>query len=650
MDELLEQFLIESRDLIHQAGDDCAALVGDGSARAVIDSAFRAVHTLKGSAAIVGLAPMEALLHAAEDLLGSARSSGDALEAASARALVACLDQCDAWIDAVASGGELPADAAAVATSLATKLGGTPEVASVEPSAATSDDRWADTLVTAEAARIAAAELAGQRLVAIRYRPREDCFFSGDDPLALVGAVPALVAVRVETPGEWPSLERFDPYRCAVAIEAISGADLAEVRKVFRLVPDQVELVAVDAAAPAAEAPASSEQPFNADQTVRVDAGQVDRLLDLVGELLVARNHFGALALGGAEATGNASSNLRASGAAMDRVLRDMHRAVMTLRLVPVDRTFRRVARLIRDTAPRLGREVEVVLHGLDTRIDKAIADALFDPLLHLARNALDHGIEAPADRAAAGKSERGTLTLSARSTGSQLVIAITDDGRGIDPVTMRRLASERGLLSFEQAAELSDDEARQLVFAPGFSSAAQVTELSGRGVGMDAVKVAVERLGGRTVLTSGVGHGTSVSMHLPATAALTSVLTVTVDGERFAVPVDSVVQTGRIAPDAIRPVGTGQAFVLRGTTVPLLDLGPLLGLNPTPPAGDRRVLVVDNGDGLVGLGVDEFSDRSEVILRPMTGLLSKVPVVSGTTVMSDGSVLFILNLAEVIG
>ena len=643
MDDLLEQFLIEGRELVVQAGDDCAALADGNGGSDILDSAFRAIHTLKGSAAIVGLGPMEIMLHAAEDLLGAARSAGQRIEVSSARALVACIDQCDRWLDAVAAGGELPLDAAADATRIIAALHGMEAEGTTALQASPQPD-WARALVEAEREQIEASGTGGQDLTVVRYRPREDCFFSGDDPIALAAAIPQLVAIRIGTPEKWPALDQLDPYRCVVTIDAVSSAAEVEVRSLFRLLPDQVQIATVRP-----EAPRPAPQPRRTDQSIRVEPAQIDRLLDLVGELLVSRNQFGQLAM---EAAGGSDklAALRTSGAAMDRVMREMHRGVMAMRLVPLDRIARRVARLVRETAERLGREVDIRLDGLDTRIDKAVADALFDPLLHLARNALDHGVEPPAERQSAGKPASGRLTLSARSSGQQVVVELADDGRGIDPATMRRLAAERGLLPATDAAALSDDEAIQVIFAPGFSTASQITDLSGRGVGMDAVRNAVERLGGRTLLHSRVGEGTSVSIHLPASAALTSVLTITVGGERYAVPMEVVEQTVRVPADAILPAGTGRAFVLRERTVPLLELSALLGIAAEPARGDRKVLVVESLGRPVGLAVDDFSDRSEVILRPMTGLLSTIPVVSGTTLTGDGSVLFILDLPELIG
>lgn len=643
MDELLEQFLIEGRELIVQAGDDCAALADRTSGRDVLDSAFRAIHTLKGSAAIVGLGPMETMLHAAEDLLGAARSSGQRIDPASARALVACIDQCDRWMDAVAVTCELPANAAADATRITAALHGR-EAEESTALQVSEEPEWARALVEEERERIEAADAGGQPMTAIRYRPREDCFFSGDDPLALAAATPGLMAIRIRAPDEWPPLDQLDPYRCVLTIDALSAADEAAVRSLFRLIPDQVQTASLQS-----EALNPVALPRRTDQLIRVEPAQIDRLLDLVGELLVSRNQFGQLAIDAA-GQGDRVAALRTSGAAMDRVLREMHRGVMAMRLVPLDSIARRVARVVRQTAAGLGREVDIHLVGLDTRVDKAVADALFDPLLHVARNALDHGIEPPSERQSAGKSPTGKLTLSARSSGQQVIVTLSDDGRGIDPATMRRLAAERGLLPQGDAAALNDDEAIQVVFAPGFSTASQVTDLSGRGVGMDAVKTAVERLGGRTLLHSRVGEGTSVGIHLPASAALTSVLTITVAGERYAVPMEVVEQTTRVPLDAILPVGTGRAFVLRDRTIPLLYLSELLGMAAESAGGDRKVLVVESLAGPVGVAVDDFSERSEVILRPLTGLLSAIPVVSGTTLMGDGSVLFILNLPELIG
>jgi two-component system chemotaxis sensor kinase CheA len=318
--------------------------------------------------------------------------------------------------------------------------------------------------------------------------------------------------------------------------------------------------------------------------------------------------------------------------------------------MVPLDRVFRRLNRLVRELSQRLDRNIAFEIRGEDTRVDKAVADALFEPLLHLVRNAIDHGIERPDQRVAAGKPPQGRLTLNARTLGEQILIEIRDDGAGIDPARVKQVAGEREIVAPEKLQGMDDAAALQLIFAPGFSTVTAITDVSGRGVGMDAVKTAIERLGGRVLLASEIGEGTSVSLRLPATAALTTVLIVRVGDERFAIPLDMVVETVRVPRRSILPVGLGQAFVLRSRTLPLIELRVLLGVTGASAGADARILVVDAGWGQVGVAVDDFSERLDVMLRPMTGLLAHIPGVSGTTLLGDGSVLLILNLGEIIG
>jgi two-component system chemotaxis sensor kinase CheA len=650
MDELFEQFLIEGRELISQASDDLLALEREPNATGRLESAFRAVHTLKGSVAIFDLAPMGAALHAAEDLLGGARAESIGLDASVAQALLACLDQCDRWMDFVGENGTLPIEASRdgmrIAQGLASLSGA---AAAAETEADGTAPLWLTALAEAEAEPIAAARAAGATLVALRYVPREDCFFAGDDPLAIAEAIPEPVALRMMAREPWSALDSFDPYRCNLVIEAVSAAPLPDVSRIFRFIPDQVEIVALAGAQPERRDDLSGDA---GQRTIRVEAVQIDRLLDLVGELVVAKNglsHLAAEAERGASPAAMAAA-IRAGGAATERLIVDMHRAVMDMRMVPLDRVFRRLGRLVREIAARLDREVNLTVEGEATRVDKAIADALFEPLLHAVRNAIDHGIEPAAQRAVRGKSAAGRLTLSARSLGDHILVEVADDGGGIDTIRVREAAVARGLVDAEAAAALDDDAVSRLVFAPGFSTAASVTDVSGRGIGMDAVKAAVERLGGRVALASRSGVGTRLSLHLPATAALTSVLIVDTAGERFAVPFDAIGETARIRRDAVRRVGLGQAFVLRDRTLPLLDLAELLGLGARPGGDDLKILVVDGGQGAVGLIVDAFSERLDVILRPMTGLLADMPGISGTSLLGDGSVLLILDLPEMIG
>lgn len=653
MDELFAQFMIEGRELISKATDDLMALEENVTDVGRIDSAFRAVHTLKGSVAIFDLAPMGAALHAAEDLLEAARSMARPLDLPAAQALLGCLDQCDRWMDVVEESGHLPLEAPKEAIRIGKgllALMGTSETRTAQGRPI--DESWVADLLHRHSSRLLDARSAGRPLVAVRYCPTPDCFFSGDDPMCFVSAVPELLALDMRAIESWPPLEDFDPYRCNLLIELVTAASEASVRQLFRFIPDQVEI------APVAPSPVGTAADFvvpgNAEvqRTIRVDSLQIDRLLDLVGELVVTKNSFAHLAAhaeAGMEPSAIAAA-IRAAQATTDRLVTDMHRAVMDVRMVPLDRQFRRLTRMVRELAQRLDRNVAFAVNGEETRVDKAVADALFEPLLHLVRNAVDHGIELPDARRASGKAPQGQLALSARTLGDQILIEISDDGAGIDPARVRKAARERGIAPSEALDEMDDAAAVQLIFAPSFSTASAVTDVSGRGVGMDAVKTAIEQLGGRVSLTSAPGEGTTVSLRLPATAALTTVLVVRVGDERFAVPLDLIVETVRIPRNAIMPIGLGRAFVLRERTLPLLELAALLGSDAAPEGHDARILVIDGGEGRVGIAVDDFSERLDVMLRPMTGLLAHIRGVSGTTLLGDGSVLLILNLGEVIG
>ena len=650
MDELFEQFMIESRELISQATDDLLALEREPGAGGRIEAAFRAVHTLKGSVAIFDLAPMAATLHAAEDLLGRARAAGGPIDAAIVQALLRCLDQCDRWIDAVEENGALPIEAPRDAVRIASRLAsliGDDHGAEAGPVQAAAP--WLGDLLEAVADEVAAARADGRAVVAIRYVPREDCFFTGDDPVALAAAIPELVALRIQAREPWPKLDAIDPYRCNLLVEAVSSAPVPALRQLFRFIPDQVEIADCPGERQASDALGGRDP---AQRTIRVEAAQIDRLLDLVGELLVAKN--GLLHLAAEAETGKSPAELaaaiRATGAATDRLVGDMHRAVMGVRMISLDRLFGRIARMVREIGGRLDRDIAFDVQGAGTKIDKAIADALFEPLLHIVRNAVDHGIESPEARRAAGKPAQGRLQLSARSLGDHIAIELSDDGGGLDPARVRRRAVEQGLVAAADAAAIDDEAAIELIFAQGFSTAASVTDISGRGVGMDAVRSAIEQLGGRVILSSRVGAGTSVALRLPATAALTTVLIVRVNGERFAVPLDLVVETARVAAADVTPIGQGRAVVIRQRTLPLLELSALLALGASRASDNLNLLVVDGGQGPVALVVDEFSDRLEVMVRPLTGLLGNVPGISGSTLLGDGSVLFILDLPEVIG
>lgn len=640
MDELLDQFLVEARELIAAAGEDLAQLDRTPGDAARLDGAFRAIHTLKGSVAIFDMAPAGAALHAAEDLLGAVRAGRRSLDRAAIAAILECVDQLDRWVDGMARDARLPMQAAADAERLVALL---ERSAPAEPAPTSSPD-WAMRLL--EQNRIDDGGPARVR-VALRYRPDPDCFFRGDDPLAIVAAVPGLISLTAVPVEPWPPLAELQPFLCNLRFEGLSDAPVDAVRAALRFVADQVEVEELGAAPVAA--PVDAGLAPEASRSFRVDVAVLDALATDVGELFVVAN---ALADVAAEADGvdrALAARLAAVRTTLDATVTRLRKSVGSARMAPIGPSLRRLPRLVREAASALGRDLELTMNGEGTEIDKGIADALFEPLLHLLRNAVDHGIEPAAARTAAGKPARGNLRLEARRAGDSVVVEVADDGAGIDPAALRRAAVERGLLDAEAAAGLDDQAAIELIFAPGFSTASAVSEISGRGVGMDAVRVAIERLGGRVEIASTMGEGTRIRLRLPLTAVTTRVLTVRVGDDRYAVAVESIVETARVASERIVRIGTGLAVVLRDRTLPYLSLAELLGKAGSGIAADTRLLVARVGGEPVALGVDGFGAQLDVMLRPPAGLLAAAPGIAGTSLMGDGSVLVALDIDELV-
>jgi two-component system chemotaxis sensor kinase CheA len=641
MDELLEQFLIEGRELVAEASKDLAALVRDPQTADALDSAFRAIHTLKGSFAVFALAPAEKLLHAAEDVLDRDRRQGSLLDAAAVAGLLACLDQTDRWIDDVERSGTLSTDAGQMADRTIALLA--PASHSVAAEVVTEATLHADWIVALTAREAVAIAQATAPLTAFRYTPDADCFFRGEDPLGVVEHVPALIALAIlPRGGEWPAIADLEPFACISIIEGLSAAAEAEVRAVFRLQPSQIAIATVQ---PPAE-PHDSGQAVRDKATLRVDAARVDALADGLGDLIVAINGLAPLADKVEPMDRALAARLRAAQAGIERATGKLSRNLTRVRLVPLEMTLRRLPRVAREIAQGLGKEVAFTLMGETIEVDKQIADGLFEPLLHLVRNAIDHGIEPPEARRAMGKDARGQVTLAFQRQGDAITATVSDDGAGIDPARIRASAVERGLLSQEAASGLDDAAALRLIFHAGFSTASSVTEISGRGVGMDAVQAAIARLRGSVEIDSPPGAGTRFRIRLPVTALTTRLLVIEVAGERYGVSLEQVAETVRIDEAALMPVGRGLACVLRERTVPVLDLAVLLD---GPPARGRHAkLVVTHVDGNpVALRVDGFGERIDTVLRPPRGILATAPGVIGSAVLGDGGVLLVLDLPE---
>jgi two-component system chemotaxis sensor kinase CheA len=329
-----------------------------------------------------------------------------------------------------------------------------------------------------------------------------------------------------------------------------------------------------------------------------------------------------------------------------------MQDSIMQVRMMPVSFVFQRFPRLVRDTSQKLGKEVNLILEGEDTEADKNVIESLGDPLVHIVRNSLDHGIESPDIRRSLGKPAIGTILIRATQEADRVVIEIRDDGKGIDPAVIKRLAFEKGLIDSERLERLSDQEAVNLVFAAGFSTADVVSDLSGRGVGMDVVRTAIEKVNGTIHLESEKGKGTRMLLSLPLSMAVTNVMIIESNNQIFGVPMETVVETVRIPRSAIHTIKKRQATVLRGRIVPLKSLNSLLGRDVPPRASeddDLAVLIVSLGGEYMGIMVDNFRETVDIILKPMTGVLAGLSAYSGSALLGDGSVLMVLDLKEIV-
>lgn len=447
----------------------------------------------------------------------------------------------------------------------------------------------------------------------------------------------------------------------AAAAEEAAGGAPARLLGLITALENRVEAaVAGPARIPASATvllATATDQPVPVEGTqharvLKVDQAKVDTLMNLIAELVVTKNGLPFLARRAEEIHGSLDMGreIKAQYAIIDHLAQEMQRAIMDVRMLPVSDVFERFPRLVRDLARRLNKRIELKIVGEETAADKTIIEALGDPLIHLVRNAIDHGVESPEQRLAAGKPEAATIQLRAFQERDQVVIEVSDDGSGIDPMAVRLKAFEKGMIAEDKVDGLSDQEAINLVFLPGFSTSEEVSDLSGRGVGLDVVRAAVEKFNGHLMLSSHKGEGTLVRLSLPLSMAVARVMLVEIGDALFGVPMDGVAETVRVPRSRIHRVKRSEAFILRDTVVPLFHMRALLGLTRDAVEVDEEaVLVARVGGGLAGVVVDRLREGIDVILKPLEGVLAGIRGYSGSALLGDGRVLLILNLKELL-
>ncbi|MDE1963176.1 MAG: chemotaxis protein CheA [Xanthomonadaceae bacterium] len=638
--ELRDDFLVEAGELVERLGEQLVDLEASPQDAELLNAVFRAFHTVKGGAGFLNVEPMVQLCHHAEDLLNAARNGALLIDPPRMDALLEALDLLQSMMAALAAGASMdmpPAGLLARLTPGKPKPAPAPAPVAPPPQAAAGpiDDSEFEALLDSLYGNAAPGAVTPPPAA-----PAPSGSIGDDEFEALLdqlhgGAVP----------GSQPPAASAAP----VAAGAIGDDEFEALLDQLHGVgaPGQASVVAAPApattpapapaAAPSAPAaPARAAAPA-AEATVRVDTTRLDALVNQAGELLLLRNRLLTLA------ARHGDDTLATTVDELDRVADDLQNAVLGMRMQPVGRLFQRFPRIVRDLARQLGKDVDLVTEGEGTDLDRSLVEALADPMVHLIRNALDHGLEGPEERERAGKPRRGTVRLAAIQRGERIVISVGDDGRGMNPEVLRRKAVEKGVIDEAQAARLTENECYELIFRAGFSTAATVSDISGRGVGMDVVKTRITELGGTLQVSSKLGRGSTLELSVPLTLAILRVLMVRVGDRLLALPLSNVDEVFELRP--------GQDSLLDGRMVAAhrgraLVLGDLAGWAGVGDGAARHVVVLHIGHLRLGCLVHEVLGREDVMIKPLGHLFEGVAGVAGATVTGDGRLALVLDLA----
>jgi len=664
-----QEFVSEAEEILERMRLDLADLA-DGRASGsetdpeLVNQLFRSAHSLKGLAGLFGFEPVHDLAHQVEDVLDGLRLGRVALRAEAVEVIEGAVALFATLLVAVG-------DEEALAASTETVNALVTRIDDLRRPAPGMDESLSDLDMDPELLR-ALTEYEEHRLRENLRRGRsislveaafdivafEEGLAELSGALREVGELLSTLPAPGDAPqsqirfsllvaSDLPSAEipsRLEGMEATVhAVSSPTKAPPSPAPETARVEP------LVEGTAPARAEAADLESLKSISETVRVDIRKLDELMNLVGELVIQRGALADLAvqLTASAPTARAGNDLSKIQKTFDRKLRELQQAVLEVRMVPLRQVFEKVSRVVRRLRHELGKDVRLELRGADTELDKLIVEELVDPLMHIVRNALDHAIETPEERSAAGKDPQGCIRIDAFQRGNHVVVAVADDGRGIDVDTLRTRAEERGVV--QEGESLSDRELIDLVFTPGVSTRSEVTETSGRGVGMDVVRHNLTRLGGVVDVDSTPLRGTSVSMTLPITLAIIQSLIVSVDRQRFAIPLNAVLETLLVEPDLIQHSEGRAIFNLRGEALPLRRLCEEFGL--APASGDAKpfVVVVGMGDTRLGLVVDALEGQQDTVIKPIQGPVQNVHGIAGATELGDQDPVLVLDVSALL-
>ena len=680
--QYMDMFLDESHEHLQSLNEGLLRLEENMEEISVVNDIFRNAHTLKGMSATMGFAKIAELTHEMEDVLDLVRKEQLKLNEDIMDTLFKCLDSLEQMVDSVGNGeAEDVVDVSDLVAKLSAISKGTPP-----PAAAPAAGGAAAAPAAGDASGGVGSDLgiddidldvmkkakdAGMNVFHVKVTLMESCVLKAARSVMVMHALDEIGdVIKSVPPAEDLEQEKFERsfdivLATASDAEAVTNAvdTVSEIEDigVEELDPDALAKPAEPApaaAAPAAAAaapkkaaaPAKKEgakaaapKKQHQSQSVRVDIEKLDTLMNLMGELVINKVRLEQIG------QTHRMSDLMETLEQMDRVTGDLQNIVMKVRMVPVSAVFNRFPRMVRDVSKELGKEINLTIEGEETELDRTVIDEIGDPIMHLLRNSLDHGVESPDAREAKGKPRVGEVGLIARHEGNNVVIMITDDGAGIDASKIRRKAVEKGMITQDEADRLDDADAVRLIFLPGFSTAEQITDISGRGVGMDVVRSKIEALSGHVDVETHIDEGSVFKIKLPLTLAIIQAMLVRVQEEMYAIPLTSIDSTVNIEPTDIQTIQNKEVIVLRGEIIPIVRMEEALQVPHVKDSEELFVVVVHAGEAKAGIVVDNLIGQQEIVIKTLGNLFAGLKLFGGATVLGDGRVALILDVATMI-
>ncbi len=694
--QYLEIFIDETQEHLQNLNTQILELEQDTENMDTINEIFRAAHSLKGMAGTMGYKRMQNLTHDMENVFSEVRNGNIKVKANLIDVLFQCLDALEEYLDSIKeTADEGTNDNEPLIKQLNEILtskgeGGAPEEKqpaapaeekSAAPAAASSGDgeKWQEIPIgDSEASVIAQAQSQGMNVFGVTVYVQDTCILKAARAFLVFKAVEELGQILLSNPSAQDiEDEKFENDFSIVVITEKSLDDVIKacenVSEIQKAVGGAVNLdnaVAADSvkeeaeevketekaevpvevsAAPAESAPAAKQEKKPAaakpvvNRTVRVDIEKLDSLMNLVSELIIAKNSL--VSITSNADLGHEDTAFNEQIEYLESVTTNLHESVMKVRMVPIESVLQKFPRMIRDLQKKLGKQMELYMTGEETELDRTVVDEIGDPLMHLLRNSADHGLESAEVRKERGKPAVGEIHLDAYQDGNNVIIEVSDDGNGIDVEAVKKKAIERNVITPEQAENMSDKEIVDLLFLPSFSTAKQVTDVSGRGVGLDVVKSKIEALSGEVSVKTKYGEGSTWTIRLPLTLAIIQALMVVVGDEKYAIALGSIETLEDITPQDIKLVENKEVINLRGSVIPLIRLDDVLQVpNKRENNGDLVVVIVKKGDKLAGLIVDELIGQQEIVIKSMGKFISKCKFISGATILGDGEVALILD------